>query len=81
MALYIGLMSGTSMDGIDAALADIDDSGRLRLVATHAHAWPPELQLLLRQLALPGDNEIDRMGEADVRIGELFAVAVHELLH
>jgi anhydro-N-acetylmuramic acid kinase len=34
----------------------------------------------LRLLALPGDNEIDRMGEADAHAGEVFAAAVNALL-
>lgn len=79
MAYFIGLMSGTSMDGIDAALANIGDEG-FNLVATHSHPWPDDLKLRLQQLALPGDDEIDRMGEADARAGELFAAAVDELL-
>ena len=80
MALYVGLMSGTSMDGIDAALADIATDGAFRLVATLSHPWPEELVQQLRELALPGKGEIDRLGVADAHAGEVLATAVLELL-
>ena len=70
MTYYVGLMSGTSMDGIDAALADIAADGTFRLVATLSHPWPAELEQQLRQLALPGEDEIDRLGVADAHAGE-----------
>ena len=43
MALYIGLMSGTSMDGIDAALVSLDEAGRASLVASHSEPFPSDL--------------------------------------
>ena len=50
MALYLGLMSGTSIDGIDAALLEIDDAG-MRLLAAICRDWPPTIQRRLRRLA------------------------------
>ena len=61
MALYLGLMSGTSMDGIDAALLQIDDAG-MRLLSAVCREWPPTLQRRLRHLA----------AAAGVRIGPDF---------
>ena len=80
MTYYVGLMSGTSMDGIDAALADIAADGTFRLVATLSHPWPAELEQQLRKLALPGEDEIDRLGAADAHAGEVLGTAVMELL-
>ncbi|EED34253.1 anhydro-N-acetylmuramic acid kinase [Luminiphilus syltensis NOR5-1B] len=67
-------MSGTSIDGIDAALIEIDDQ-TVRLVATHSSTYPASLQQQLRDLALPGDNEIDRMGVADHALADVLADA------
>jgi anhydro-N-acetylmuramic acid kinase len=76
--LFIGTLSGTSVDGIDAALVRF--ASRPELVATHAVKFPEDLRLELLALGTPGPNEIDRLGEADVRVGRLFAQAVHGLL-
>jgi anhydro-N-acetylmuramic acid kinase len=79
MELYIGLMSGTSVDGIDTALVDF--SGNLpRLVATHYTAYTAPVRDLILGLCQSGDNEIERLGELDVMLGKLFAVAANALL-
>lgn len=66
------------MDGIDAALVRF--SPEPVLVASHSLQFPEELRAELLALAVPGDNEIDRLGSADVRLGRLFGQAVNELL-
>ena len=76
---YIGMMSGTSMDGIDAVLMRFSESGQT-LVAEHRLPWPDAVQRELRAIAVPGDNEIDRLGALDLQVGELFATAAQELL-
>ncbi|MEH6639955.1 MAG: anhydro-N-acetylmuramic acid kinase [Porticoccaceae bacterium] len=85
---YIGLMTGTSMDGIDAALVefgDEDKSKQIRLVSTHSHAISETLRTALLDLSLPGrgvagQDRIDLMGSADAQLGELLADAVNSLL-
>lgn len=75
---YIGLMSGTSLDGIDAALLDLRQ--RPRLLAQHSHPLPDPLRQQLYQLQTPGENELSTMMRLDVELGRLFAEAVHALL-
>ena len=41
--LYIGLISGTSMDGIDAVLVSFEDSG-VQIQATHSEPYPQTLK-------------------------------------
>jgi anhydro-N-acetylmuramic acid kinase len=76
---YIGLMSGTSMDGIDAVLVMIDGD-ELRVEAALCHPWQQETARELHELCTPGDNEIDRMGVAGKQVAEVFAAATHALL-
>lgn len=77
--LYIGLMSGTSADCIDAALVDLAQE---QVHYLHQLAYPISAQTkeLIYQLMVPGNNEIDRMGVLDQHLGELFAEAVAQLL-
>lgn len=77
--LYIGLMSGTSLDSIDAALVDLRND-QVQLIATLEHPIPEALRSQLIELCQPGDNEIDRMGSADKSLGHEFAKAVLSLL-
>jgi anhydro-N-acetylmuramic acid kinase len=77
---YIGLMSGTSVDGIDAALVSIPVGGQLSLLATHQHPFPTAVRAAIQALMQPGPNEIEREGELDVQLGRLFADAAKLLL-
>lgn len=81
-SLYIGLMSGTSMDGVDAVLVEFDavTGATPHLRATHSMRMPPELRAAILALTQPGTNEIDRMGELDAELGGLFATAAQALL-
>jgi anhydro-N-acetylmuramic acid kinase len=76
--LYIGLMSGTSADAIDAVLVDLQSTPRL--LAQHTLPLPAKTRQQIHALALPGDNEIDRMGALDAILGKLFAQTTLKLL-
>lgn len=78
-ALYVGLMSGTSMDAIDAALVDCY-SGQPHLVATHSKPWPDEIRQQLLRAQRLGDDEVFGLRELDRTIAEQFADATLELL-
>ena len=75
---YIGLMSGTSLDAIDVAL--IESHPRIRLVAARNDAIPPALPHALMALCPAGNNEIERLGQADRQLGIALADAVLHFL-
>ncbi len=78
-ALFIGLMSGTSMDGIDAALVDLSTT-QPRLVATHVYPYPEDLRSrLLEALRLEDPLSAD-LSELDDDVGAVFAEAANALL-
>lgn len=77
---YIGLMSGTSVDGIDAALVSFPSDGQPILLATHHHPFTDASRDAIQALMQPGPDEVEREGELDVQLGRLFAEAVRTLL-
>ncbi|PXV53709.1 anhydro-N-acetylmuramic acid kinase [Dyella jiangningensis] len=79
-ALYLGLISGTSADSIDAALVRFDDNTP-QLVDALAHPWPEDLRASI--LAVAQDEtrlDLDAYGRLDVAIGQCFAQAAQKLL-
>ena len=79
MALYIGLMSGTSMDAVDAALVAFGDGGA-SIVATHSASIPDDLRRELHALAQDPSGAALGFWNADARLGSVLAGAAIELL-
>lgn len=76
---YIGLMSGTSMDSIDAVIVLITKD-KIKLIETYSHPIDNELRKEILDLCQPGANAINRMGQLDVKLGRLFAQSVEAIL-
>lgn len=81
--LFLGLISGTSADGIDAALVRFGghgDGSRCELVHGRTYPWPEDLRLRLIALGQGAAiDSVDEIGTLDVRIGEHFATAALQL--
>ncbi|AKC86553.1 anhydro-N-acetylmuramic acid kinase [Pseudoxanthomonas suwonensis] len=82
--LFLGLISGTSADGIDAALVEFpDDAGTagLRLRAARTQPWAPALRERLVALGQGGEPaSLDELGRLDVQVAQAFAAAALGLL-
>ena len=77
--LYIGIMSGTSLDGIDAVLVDFDSIGPSLLHSIH-HPFAPSLREQLLRLAQSHTFELDELGAIDHQLGLSYADIVADLL-
>lgn len=75
---YIGIMSGTSLDGVDVVLCEIDVTS---CTLIHSLKYPMPLELKSDILTMiEGKNTLKQVGEIDHRLGVLFAQAVDALL-
>jgi len=77
---YIGLMSGTSADGIDAVLMEFAPAPRI--LATHYSTYPDSVKERTRRIMLGqhAGDPLDEAGSLDSELGELFGAAVLALL-
>lgn len=74
MAIYLGMISGTSADGIDAVLLNTADKSQTAKVIGHHHSpYSESVASEVKSLFTPGENEIDRLGALDIKLGKLFA--------
>ncbi|MFA0084848.1 anhydro-N-acetylmuramic acid kinase [Vibrio sp. 10N.261.51.F12] len=76
---YIGLMSGTSLDGIDVALVSIDDKG-ISLLESDALDYPAQLKTRVLEICHGQATDLKAIGELDHQLGHVYAQAVLQLL-
>jgi anhydro-N-acetylmuramic acid kinase len=77
--LFIGLMSGTSLDGVDGVLADFSGA-QPRVLAHHAMPFAPALKQELLALNTASDNELHRAALAANGLVRVYAQTVQALL-
>ena len=77
--LYIGIMSGTSLDGIDAALCAFEH-GACQLKETQFLPYPESLKVELLALHEPKYNELEASSILGCRLAHLYADTVKQLL-
>ena len=74
--LVVGMMSGTSVDGVDAALVEIsgsDDAPSVRLLAFENKPFPPAVREKIFQLFRPETAAVDKVGYMNFLLGEIYA--------
>lgn len=76
---FIGLMSGTSMDGIDAVIVRFSDN-QPQLLHSLALSWPETLRIRLSQLTTNDATTLRELGQLDLLCGQQFAEASLQLL-
>lgn len=77
--LFIGLMSGTSADGIDAALVEFKGQ-QMQLLAHYAMPFADDMRNSILALCSTGVDEIERMGRLHTQLGECYADCVNQLM-
>ncbi len=77
--LYLGLMSGTSLDGVDGVLADFSQASP-RVLGHASHPFPDSLKQELLALNSPGPDELHRAALAANALVRVYAAVVAELL-
>ncbi|NIY46654.1 anhydro-N-acetylmuramic acid kinase [Cedecea colo] len=76
---YIGVMSGTSLDGIDVVLAAIDEHLVVQL-ASYSHPIPLDIKNAVLAICQGQQLTLSQLGQLDNRLGKLFAQAVQILM-
>lgn len=81
--MVVGLMSGTSVDGVDAALVEIEGSGlktSLRLVEFITYPFPDEVRKRIFRIFAPSRCSVEDICEMNFIIGDIFAQAALEVI-
>lgn len=76
--LYIGLISGTSMDAVDAALVAFEPPQRPQILAVCSAPLPQSLIVLVRDIG--PQTPLEQLARADAAIADVFSDTTHELL-
>ena len=77
--IYIGIMSGTSIDCVDAVAVTFGD-GKISVIGSHSEPISAQLKLDILCLCQPGTDSIALYAETDNILGELFAQTALELM-
>jgi anhydro-N-acetylmuramic acid kinase len=77
---YIGLMSGTSLNGVDAVLLGLGHK-QIKVIQTHSEPFPDELYASLQQLITTQQTSLSQLGDIDHQLAVIYSLAVKKLLH
>ena len=77
--IYLGIMSGTSLDGIDVA-ACVFDNKHIELLSLYSEEWPVVIRERLLNFATAKEIEMDSFVQAHFELAQIYATAVKETL-
>lgn len=80
MRYFIGVMSGTSLDGIDIALTTLSKTGEFQLITAQTFPFPETLYRKLQLLIINQASKLQELGEIDIALGHLIALSINKLL-
>ncbi len=78
--MYVGMMSGTSLDGIDSVLVSFDSHSSVELHRSTFKTFPVEFKIQLKQLLREPNIDSSLASEVDLTLGNLYADAVRTLI-
>ncbi len=76
----MGTMTGTSGDGLDISLIEVDESGKVKFVSANTFEFNEDFRKKLISLSYPGESEIELMGQCDTELGYFSAACVLKFL-
>jgi len=77
---YIGVMSGTSLDGIDVAITEFSSNGSFQLIAANTYSFPDELHRKIKRLIIEAHSSLHELGCIDIALGQLIGNSINHLL-
>ena len=77
--LFIGLMSGTSIDGVDCSIVAFE-ANRVEVISTYFEKCPRELRENILSICQGSEVSLKFLGETDIALGKLFASVVNKQL-
>jgi 1,6-anhydro-N-acetylmuramate kinase len=80
VALFVGVMSGTSLDGADAALVEFSKGAAPRTLAFATRTFSDELRGRILKLSAPGKDGLDLAGAVSIELAVLYSRVIAEVL-
>lgn len=75
--IYIGTMTGTSMDGMDLVAVRFNQEGKATIIDQRQADFPEDLRRQLKQIALDKNATISSMCRLDTRLGQFYAEQIN----
>ena len=79
-SIYIGTMSGTSMDGLDLVAAHFTETILTEILVSQFIPYPQDLKARLQSLALDNKASVNQMCELDHELGQFYADAINQFI-